>query len=112
MSISGIGGGSSASLGKEFAIQVDQSSQFDDKAISSSNSNETSFADSLKNSINKVNDMQKEANSSIESLVTGDSTSIHETLVAVEKADIALKLMTQVRNKIIDAYNEIMKMQV
>jgi len=43
---------------------------------------------------------------------TGDSVSIHELMIAMEKADISLRLMVQVRNKAIEAYQEIMRMQV
>ena len=48
----------------------------------------------------------------MEKLATGETKNIPEVMVAAEKADIALKLMVQVRNKMIDAYQEIMKMQV
>lgn len=114
MGINGIGSGESMRIGKEFSIKVDESSEFQNKQLPSATNKpgELSFADSLKQSVNKVNEMQVTANNKVEALVTGESTNIHDTLVAVEKADIALKLMTQVRNKIIDAYQEVMKMQV
>lgn len=44
-------------------------------------------------------------------LVTGESDNTHDTLIEAEKADIALLLAVQIRNKVIDAYNEIMRMQ-
>lgn len=71
-----------------------------------------SFADTLKDSINKVNELQKESDVLMQKLSTGESKNIPEVMIAVEKADIAMKLMVQVRNKIIDAYQEVMKMQV
>src|SRR5689334_9368033 len=71
-----------------------------------------SFADSLKKAVNTVDTLQKDADVKMQELATGKSQNIHETMIAAEKADIALKLMVQVRNKIIDAYQEIMKMQV
>jgi flagellar hook-basal body complex protein FliE len=71
-----------------------------------------SFADTLKSAIGKVNDLQKSADVQMEKLATGQSQNLHETMIASEKAEISLKLMVQVRNKIIDAYHEIMKMQV
>ena len=43
---------------------------------------------------------------------TGESVDLHEMMIAMEKADISLRLMVQVRNKAIDAYHEIMRMQV
>jgi flagellar hook-basal body complex protein FliE len=43
---------------------------------------------------------------------TGESVDLHEMMIAMEKADISLRLMVQVRNKAIDAYQEIMRMQI
>ena len=71
-----------------------------------------SFSELLLDSLNNVNSLQKEANLAIEKLATGKSKNIHETMLMVEKADIAFKAMNQIRLKVIDAYNEIMKMQV
>lgn len=71
-----------------------------------------SFADNLKKAIQTVDKLQKEADVQMQNLATGRSQNIHETMIATEKADLALKLMVQVRNKVIDAYQEIMKMQV
>lgn len=71
-----------------------------------------SFGDTLTQAVDKVNEMQVAADVKMEKLATGESTNISEVMVAAEKADIALKLMMTVRNKVIDAYQEIMKMQV
>ena len=71
-----------------------------------------SFGDTLKGAMNSVNTLQKESDTSMQQLATGKADSMHETMIAAEKADIALRLMVQVRNKVIDAYNDIMKMQV
>ncbi len=43
---------------------------------------------------------------------TGESVDLHEMMIAMEKADISLRLMVQVRNNAIDAYQEIMRMQI
>lgn len=71
-----------------------------------------SFADSLKAAFNQVNETQKTADRKMEALATGKSNNIAEVMIASEQADISLRLMTQVRNKVLDAYQEIMKMQV
>ena len=71
-----------------------------------------SFGEFLADSISKVNGLQQDANVSMQRLASGDSQNLHETLLAVERADIALRQMNQVRNKVIDAYKEIMKMQI
>jgi len=71
-----------------------------------------SFGDILKSSIEEVNRLQGEANHAIENLTTGETKSIHETMIALEKAEISFKLMIEVRNKILDAYREVMRMGV
>lgn len=73
---------------------------------------EKSFAASLKDAVNSVNTAQKESDFKMQELATGKSQNIHETMIAAEKADIALRLMVQVRNKMIEAYQEMMRMQV
>lgn len=71
-----------------------------------------SFGDFLADSLTKVNSLQQEANVAMEKLASGESQNLHETLLAVEKAEISFKMMNQVRTKVIDAYREIMKMQI
>jgi len=70
------------------------------------------FSDVLQNSVQKVNQYQHEADTAMKELVAGRTKNIHETMLTVERADTSLKLMMQVRNKILDAYREIMRMQV
>ena len=60
----------------------------------------------------KVSDLQSQADSKIKNMVTGESRDLHEVMLAVEKANISFQFLTQVRNKALDAYQEIMKMQV
>lgn len=71
-----------------------------------------SFGETLSQAIGNVNQMQKTADKGMENLATGRTDNIADVMLQTEKADIALKLMVQVRNKIIDAYSEIMRMQV
>ncbi len=72
----------------------------------------TSFSDVLKESINKVGELEKEANQQTESLVKTQGQDIHNTMIAIEKADLSFQLMMQIRNKILTAYDEIMRLQV
>jgi len=72
----------------------------------------TSFSDILKKSVEKVNALQKQADVAIDDLVLGGNKDIVQTVIAMEKADISFRLMMQVRNKIMQAYEEIMRMQV
>jgi len=78
----------------------------------SGNEGHKSFADTLKDAVNSVNTQQQEADFKAQEVATGKNHNIPEVMIAAEKADISLKLMVQVRNKIIEAYQEIMKMQV
>jgi flagellar hook-basal body complex protein FliE len=71
-----------------------------------------SFADTLKDAVQSVNTAQKTSDKKIEELATGKNHNIADVMITAERADIALKLMVQVRNKIIEAYTEVMKMQV
>ena len=71
-----------------------------------------SFADTLKDAVQSVNQAQQESDFKMQEIATGKNHNIPEVMIAAEKADISLKLMVQVRNKIIEAYQEIMKMQV
>jgi flagellar hook-basal body complex protein FliE len=73
---------------------------------------EKSFAATLKDAVNHVNALQQASDVKMQELATGKTKDISEVMITAERADIALKLMVQVRNKIINAYEEIMKMQV
>ncbi|MBP7462311.1 MAG: flagellar hook-basal body complex protein FliE [Candidatus Delongbacteria bacterium] len=70
------------------------------------------FEDVLKNFVNDVNDMQLMAKESIEKLAAGEITDVHQVMVAVEKAGVSFDLMMEIRNKMLEAYQEIMRMQV
>ncbi len=70
------------------------------------------FSAVLKNAIDEVNTDQLKAETSIQDYVSGKKTSLHNTLISLEKADISFKLMMQVRNKLLDAYQQIMRTTV
>jgi flagellar hook-basal body complex protein FliE len=70
------------------------------------------FFETLAKSMEEVNSDQVQADQSIKDLVAGKSKNIHETMLQVQKAELSLKTMMQVRNKILEAYKEIMRMQV
>lgn len=71
-----------------------------------------SFGDFLKDSLNQVNNIQSQANVAIQKLATGESKNIHETMLMVEQAELAFKTMNQIRTKVLEAYKEIMRMQI
>ncbi len=69
------------------------------------------FAGAIKNAIYRVSDMQAQANQSVQELMQG-KTGIHDTMIELQKADISLRVLLQVRNKVIEAYKEIMRMPI
>lgn len=70
------------------------------------------FSKFLGDMVGKVNDMQLSADKSIQELSTGESKGLHEVMLAVEKANISFQFLNQVRNKAVEAYQEIMRMPV
>ena len=71
-----------------------------------------SFKDFLLNSIQEVNSMQQAADQAVEQLVSGGKVNPAEVLTAVQKADIAFRLMIQVRNKMVQVYEEVKNIRV
>lgn len=86
------------------SIKLDPGASFKDAS--------PSFADTLKEAVGNVNQLHLDSDKKMQELSTGKTDDIAGVMLAAEKADIALRAMVQVRNKIIDAYQEIMKMQV
>jgi flagellar hook-basal body complex protein FliE len=80
--------------------------------IQNNEQSKVSFSDVLKESIQKVTELEKEADKEVEKLAKMESQDIHNTMIAMEKADMTFQMMMQIRNKIISAYEEIMRMQV
>jgi len=62
--------------------------------------------------VNKVNDMQNQTDKSISQLASGEVKGLHEVMIGLEKSSISFQFLTQVRNKAVEAYQEIMRMQV
>jgi flagellar hook-basal body complex protein FliE len=71
-----------------------------------------SFAQVLKDSLAQVNSLQREADAAIQALASGHTASLHDTMLAIQQADLSFRLMMQVRNKIVEAYEEVLRMQV
>ncbi|MEB3206349.1 MAG: flagellar hook-basal body complex protein FliE [Vampirovibrionales bacterium] len=71
-----------------------------------------SFGDTLGKAMDGVNTIQNEANQQAEAYATGQQTELHQVIMAVGKAETAMQLTVQIRNKMIDAYHEITRMQV
>jgi flagellar hook-basal body complex protein FliE len=70
------------------------------------------FGAVLQDAIQQVSALQNQAGDDVQKVLTGEITDIHSAMIAVQKADISFQMMMQVRNKIVSAYQEIMRMQV
>jgi flagellar hook-basal body complex protein FliE len=75
-------------------------------------STEKSFGQLLTDALDNVNDLQKKADQASTDLATGRIDDISQVVIAAEKAAIALQLTIQVRNKMLESYQEMMRMQV
>jgi flagellar hook-basal body complex protein FliE len=71
-----------------------------------------SFEDTLKGFLGDVNSMQNEADASIEKFAAGEVKDVHQVMTAVSEARTSFNLMLEIRNKTLDAYQELMRMQV
>lgn len=70
------------------------------------------FSDTLRNAIDRVDASQKAADGQIEAFVAGEQENLHEVTIAMNEARLHFQLMTEVRNKSLEAYQELMRMQV
>jgi flagellar hook-basal body complex protein FliE len=70
------------------------------------------FGKLLNDAIEKVNGSQVESNKMTEALMNGEIDNLHQVMVTAEKASITLQTAVEVRNKVIEAYQEVMRMQV
>jgi len=71
-----------------------------------------SFSEAMKRQLGEVNELQVQAEKASEALALGEADNIHEVMIRTEEAKLALEMTVQVRNKVIEAYQEIMKIQI
>jgi flagellar hook-basal body complex protein FliE len=69
------------------------------------------FKDVLEGMIDRVDSLQKDADASIRELVAGEGTDLHTVALRMNEAEVAFDLMMEVRNELLDAYRDVMKMQ-
>ena len=72
----------------------------------------TQFKNVLGRYINEVNDLQHTADKAVRDLAAGKIDNLHQVIMAVNEADLSFRLMMQIRNRLVEAYKEIMRMQV
>ena len=70
------------------------------------------FSQFLKEAINEVNKQQMESDQLTTKLAKGENVDLHNVMIASQKASVSLQLAIEVRNKVIEAYQELMRMQV
>lgn len=74
--------------------------------------NGTSFSNVLSDAISKINDSEVNANNKIESLIKGEDVEMHEVMLAMQESVLSLQALIEVRNKTVEAYQEISKLQL
>jgi flagellar hook-basal body complex protein FliE len=70
------------------------------------------FGDVLDTFVSDVNGKMNSAATDQSKLLSGDSTSLHQAMISMQEANVAFSLMVEVRNKLVDGYQELMRMQI
>lgn len=70
------------------------------------------FGEFFKDAVDRVDGMQKEANQQVTSFVAGEQDNVHDVMIAMNEAKLAFQLMSEVRNKALETYQELMRMQI
>lgn len=91
--------------------------QVNNNTIPSTNENvdkddKVNFEDVLKNAVNKVNNVQINANEDIETLIKGEDITMHDVMLSMQEAQMSMQLMLEMRNKLYDAYKELSSVQL
>jgi flagellar hook-basal body complex protein FliE len=96
------------------AAQLAQLTNSDEmpKLSGSQGASPSSFAGALEKMVNEVNNKQIAAGQAVHDLQSGQNVSLHQTMIAMEEASISFQLMVEVRNKVLESYQELMRMQV
>ena len=81
-------------------------------SLSGQNKTDSGFKDFLVDAIQQVNSMQQDADKAVETLETGGDVNPAKVLIAVQKADTAFRMMMQMRNKLVAAYNELKDIRI
>ena len=71
-----------------------------------------SFRGALGGLVSEVNQVQNDASAAIQRFATGNGENLHEVMIAVNKAELSFKFLMEARNKLVDAYHEVMRMQL
>jgi flagellar hook-basal body complex protein FliE len=85
---------------------------FGSSAIGNQSIGGSSFSDILSGAINEVEGARADANQSVANFLSGNGDDLHSTILSSQRADLEFQMFMQVRNKVVSAYQEIMKMQM
>jgi len=93
------------------ALKAQQTAQGGLGALKKPAAKSEGFMDALKGSIEKVNDMQNQKSSLVESFAAGKDQNVHELMISLQKAGLAMSMTSAVRGKVLAAYQELTRMQ-
>lgn len=93
------------------ALKAHESAAKGPGALKAPAKNSAGFMDALKGNLEKVNDMQETKNSMVESFAAGKEQNVHELMISLQKAGLAMSMTSAVRGKVLAAYQELTKMQ-
>ncbi len=84
----------------------------DPRPIEGGGSGKKTFADMVQDAVNSVDEAQKTADQNVENIVMGKSDNIHEAMISMQKARLSFQLMMEIRNKALETYQELSRMQI
>ena len=93
-------------------LQALQNRDLGQRTESSEQNAGPSFGEVLRNAIQEVNELQADADRQVRGLQLGEDVDIHDVMIAINKMDVSFKMLMEVRNKLLKAYEEVMRMQV
>jgi flagellar hook-basal body complex protein FliE len=111
-----VGGGArrAGSLSSEqsaFLNELTAQSQKASQAEQARLGQKASFANTVRESLTKVNDLQSEKSTMVEEFASGERQNVHELMISLQKAGVAMRMTSAVRNKVLEAYKELSRMQ-
>jgi flagellar hook-basal body complex protein FliE len=108
----GMQGGADVFRGPKLIPQQELQSLHSAESTSSTQSTDGSFSNTLGKLVDEVNLKQIEARESVNALLSGQNVPLHQTMIAMEEASVSFQLMVEVRNKLLESYQELMRMQI
>ncbi len=106
------GAGPTASTRIPFSELQELGSSVHPQALSVAGDPPVAFGNVLGRLVNEVNDKQAVAGEAVKGLLGGQNVSLHQAVIAMEEANVSFQLMVEVRNKLLESYQELMRMQI